>query len=93
MHFLITPLCAYAEINLVKLFDINEGKIVLPYKSLLQGIASFISYSKNAGICIAVSEKILRNSKTEDFDRIIERLNQKSQARAVVLFVDEDNTR
>ncbi|CAH1377671.1 unnamed protein product [Tenebrio molitor] len=57
-----------------------------------RGIASFISYSADAGICIAVTEKILRNSKTEDFDRIIDRLLQKS-ARAVVLFVDEDNTR
>ncbi|XP_019868539.2 metabotropic glutamate receptor 7-like [Aethina tumida] len=57
-----------------------------------RGIASFIAYSLEAGICIAVTEKVLRNSKTEDFDRIIERLVQKS-ARAVVLFVDEDNTR
>ncbi|KAF5294721.1 hypothetical protein FQA39_LY00205 [Lamprigera yunnana] len=58
-----------------------------------KGIASFISYSADAGICIATTEKVLRNSKTEDFDRIIEKLIQKPQARAVVLFVDEDNTR
>lgn len=57
-----------------------------------QGIASFISYSADAGICIAVTEKIQRNSQTVDFDRIIDRLLQKT-ARAVVLFVDEDNTR
>lgn len=42
---------------------------------------------------MAVSEKILRNSKEEDFDRIIERLYSKKQARAVVMFVDEDNVR
>lgn len=60
---------------------------------LFQGIASFISYAADAGICIAITEKILRNSHTEDFDRIIEKLLQKAQARAVVLFVDEDNTR
>ncbi|KAK5639566.1 hypothetical protein RI129_012058 [Pyrocoelia pectoralis] len=58
-----------------------------------KGIASFISYSVDAGICIATSEKVLRNSRMEDFDRIIEKLIQKLQARAVVLFVDEDNTR
>ncbi|KAL3289431.1 hypothetical protein HHI36_022856 [Cryptolaemus montrouzieri] len=57
-----------------------------------RGIASFISHSSEANICIAVTEKIQRNSKIEDFDRIIERLLQKP-ARAVVLFVDEDNTR
>lgn len=57
-----------------------------------RGIASFISHSTEANICIAVTEKIQRNSKQEDFDRIIDRLLQKS-ARAVVLFVDEDNTR
>lgn len=60
---------------------------------LFQGIASFISYAADAGICIAITEKILRNSKIEDFDRIIEKLLQKVQARTVVLFVDEDNTR
>ncbi|XP_065165928.1 metabotropic glutamate receptor 7 isoform X2 [Atheta coriaria] len=58
-----------------------------------KGIASFISYSAAADICIAATEKILRNSRTDDFDRIIERLTLKPQARAVVLFVDEDNTR
>ncbi|XP_017772969.1 PREDICTED: metabotropic glutamate receptor 7 isoform X2 [Nicrophorus vespilloides] len=58
-----------------------------------KGIASFISYSTAAGICIATTEKIQRNSRLDDFDRIIEKLIQKPQARAVILFVDEDNTR
>lgn len=60
---------------------------------LLQGIASFIRFAGDSGICIAVSEKILRNSKTEDFDHIVDKLLAKSSARAVILFVDEDNTR
>ncbi|KAJ3622800.1 hypothetical protein MTP99_019078 [Tenebrio molitor] len=79
------------RINLNSYTKLNR---VIAENSVLskQGIASFISYSADAGICIAVTEKILRNSKTEDFDRIIDRLLQKS-ARAVVLFVDEDNTR
>lgn len=60
---------------------------------LFQGIASFISIAASLGICVAVSEKILRNSKPEDFDRIITNLVNKPQARAVIMFVDEDNVR
>ncbi|KZC12066.1 Metabotropic glutamate receptor 8 [Dufourea novaeangliae] len=58
-----------------------------------KGIASFISLSMEYSICVAVSEKILRNAKNEDFDKIIDRLNSKHNARGVVLFVDEDNIR
>ncbi|KAF7989291.1 hypothetical protein HCN44_007965 [Aphidius gifuensis] len=58
-----------------------------------KGIASFIGLAADYNICVAVSEKILRNSRPEDFDRIIERLNSKHNARGVILFVDEDNVR
>ncbi|XP_059488635.1 metabotropic glutamate receptor 8-like isoform X2 [Neocloeon triangulifer] len=58
-----------------------------------KGIASFIELATSSGICIAVSEKILRNAQTEDFDKIVERLVQKANARGVIMFVDEDNTR
>ena len=58
-----------------------------------QGIASFIQIANGLGICVAVSEKVSRHSKPEDFDRIIENLSHKPQARAVVMFVDEDNIR
>ncbi|KAG7210717.1 hypothetical protein KM043_012217 [Ampulex compressa] len=58
-----------------------------------KGIASFISLASEYSICVAVSEKILRNSKSEDFDKIVERLSSKHNARGVVLFVDEDNIR
>ncbi|XP_076625936.1 metabotropic glutamate receptor 8 [Colletes latitarsis] len=58
-----------------------------------KGIASFISLSTEYSICVAVSEKILRNAKSEDFDKIIDRLSSKHNARGVVLFVDEDNVR
>lgn len=44
------------------------------------------------GICIAISEKVSRNSKIDDFDRIIDNLS-KANARAIVMFVDEDNVR
>ncbi|KAK6620066.1 hypothetical protein RUM44_006466 [Polyplax serrata] len=71
----------------------EKGRIGNGGKTSFQGIASFISLATSAGICIAVSEKILRNSKQEDFDRIVERLLTKPNARGVVMFVDEDNTR
>ncbi|XP_032664722.1 metabotropic glutamate receptor 8-like isoform X5 [Odontomachus brunneus] len=58
-----------------------------------KGIASFIALTAEYNICIAVSEKILRNSRIEDFDRIIDRLSSKHNARGVILFVDEDNVR
>lgn len=58
-----------------------------------QGIASFVTLAEAAGICIAVSEKILRRAEDADYDRIIERLSQKSSARGVVMFADEDETR
>ncbi|XP_022243239.1 metabotropic glutamate receptor 8-like isoform X2 [Limulus polyphemus] len=58
-----------------------------------KGIEYFKMLAQKAGICIAVSEKISRNSKSEDFSRIVENLSTKPRARGVVLFVDEDNCR
>ena len=59
----------------------------------LQGIASFVQLAGAAGICIAASEKILRRAADADYDRIVERLAQKSGARGVVMFATEDETR
>lgn len=58
-----------------------------------KGIASFIQAARKRGICIAIEQKILRNAKENDFDKIIESLYSKKQARAVVMFVDEDNVK
>ncbi|XP_069942586.1 metabotropic glutamate receptor 8-like [Cherax quadricarinatus] len=58
-----------------------------------KGIASFTKLAEKSGICIAVSERIQRITKPEDFDLIIERLYTKPQARVIIMFVDEDNTR
>ncbi|KAL7288728.1 hypothetical protein TKK_0017453 [Trichogramma kaykai] len=58
-----------------------------------KGIASFVALSAEYNICVAVSEKIMRNAKPEDFERIVEHLSSKRNARGVVLFVDEDNIR
>ncbi|XP_076343953.1 metabotropic glutamate receptor 3-like [Tachypleus tridentatus] len=56
-----------------------------------KGIEYFKMLARRSGICIAVSEKISRNSKPEEFIRIVENLSTKARARGVVLFVDEDN--
>ncbi|XP_067129617.1 metabotropic glutamate receptor 3-like isoform X2 [Centruroides vittatus] len=58
-----------------------------------KGIEYFKMLAEKSGICIAVSEKITRNTKPEDFDKIIEHLSSKPKARGVVVFVDEDNCR
>ncbi|XP_013775002.1 metabotropic glutamate receptor 7-like [Limulus polyphemus] len=58
-----------------------------------KGIEYFKMLAEKTGLCIAVSEKITRNSRPEDFDYIIKKLVKKSRARGVVLFVDEDNCR
>ncbi|XP_055372800.1 metabotropic glutamate receptor 8 isoform X2 [Condylostylus longicornis] len=58
-----------------------------------KGIASFVQIAATVGICVAVSEKVARNAKSEDFDKIIENLSHNSKARAVIMFVDEDNIR
>lgn len=74
-------------------FSSDRQAIYLRLKLYFQGIASFIALSSEYNICVAVSEKILRNARTEDFDRIIERLSSKHNARGVIIFVDEDNIR
>lgn len=74
-------------------FLVRQTGIYLRLKLYFQGIASFIALSSEYNICVAVSEKIMRNAKSEDFDRIIERLSSKHNARGVVIFVDEDNIR
>lgn len=58
-----------------------------------KGIAKFVELAEKEGICIAVSEKILRKAQDDDYDKIIQKLSQKSNARGVIMFADEDETR
>ena len=48
----------------------------------IQGIASFVPLAEAAGICIVVSEKILRRAEDADYidDRIVERLSFRNTA-------------
>lgn len=45
------------------------------------------------GVCIAQSVKIPREPKPGEFDKIIRRLLETSNARAVIIFANEDDIR
>lgn len=75
------------------LTNLFPHRLTIPIPFSFQGIASFTKLAEAKGLCIAVAERVLRNTKPEDFDLIIERLSTKPQARVVIMFVNEDNTR
>lgn len=58
-----------------------------------QGIASFKQGAEGAGLCIAQEEKIPRRAEDSVYDGIVARLLLKPNARGVVMFADEDETR
>jgi hypothetical protein len=49
--------------------------------------------SPAGGVCIAQSVKIPREPKMGEFDKIIKRLLETSNARAVIIFANEDDIR
>ncbi|XP_006882138.1 PREDICTED: metabotropic glutamate receptor 4 isoform X2 [Elephantulus edwardii] len=58
------------------------------------GVEAFIQKSReDGGICIAQSVKIPREPKPGEFDKIIRRLLETSNARAVIIFANEDDIR
>ncbi|CAG0920660.1 unnamed protein product [Notodromas monacha] len=61
--------------------------------AITSAFACFREQAALAGICVAVAEKITRNAQLHDFDQIVKNLASKPNARAVVMFVDEDNIR
>lgn len=61
-----------------------------------QGSFSFISPLSlflSGGVCIAQSLKILREPKPGEFDKIVLRLLETPNARAVIMFANEDDIR
>lgn len=59
-----------------------------------QMIHSFsVSLSVPGGVCIAQSLKIPREPRLGEFDKIIRRLLETSNARAVIMFANEDDIR
>eukprot|EP00079_Xenopus_tropicalis_P033541 XP_017947312.1 PREDICTED: metabotropic glutamate receptor 4-like [Xenopus tropicalis] len=58
------------------------------------GVEAFIQKSREDGsLCVAQSVKIPRDAKPGDFDKIIRRLLETSNARAVIIFASEDDIR
>ncbi|XP_008838368.1 metabotropic glutamate receptor 4 isoform X6 [Nannospalax galili] len=58
------------------------------------GVEAFIQKSReDGGVCIAQSVKIPREPKTGEFDKIIKRLLETSNARAIIIFANEDDIR
>ncbi|XP_075470149.1 metabotropic glutamate receptor 4 isoform X3 [Ascaphus truei] len=58
------------------------------------GVEAFIQKSREDGsVCVAQSVKIPREPKAGEFDKIIRRLLETSNARAVIIFASEDDIR
>lgn len=62
------------------------------------GISDLVSWAdgqglSTGGVCIAQSVKIPREPKTGEFDKIIKRLLETSNARAIIIFANEDDIR
>uniref|UniRef100_A0A674NZI6 Glutamate receptor, metabotropic 8a n=1 Tax=Takifugu rubripes TaxID=31033 RepID=A0A674NZI6_TAKRU len=58
------------------------------------GVEAFIQISRETGgVCIAQSLKIPREPRSGEFDKIIRRLLETSNARAVIMFANEDDIR
>uniref|UniRef100_A0A3P8VRL2 Glutamate metabotropic receptor 8 n=1 Tax=Cynoglossus semilaevis TaxID=244447 RepID=A0A3P8VRL2_CYNSE len=58
------------------------------------GVEAFIQISRETGgVCIAQSLKIPREPRPGEFDKIIRRLLETSNARAVIMFANEDDIR
>ncbi|XP_068162686.1 glutamate receptor, metabotropic 8a isoform X2 [Antennarius striatus] len=58
------------------------------------GVEAFIQISRDTGgVCIAQSLKIPREPRPGEFDKIIRRLLETSNARAIIMFANEDDIR
>ncbi|XP_053706577.1 glutamate receptor, metabotropic 6a isoform X3 [Synchiropus splendidus] len=57
------------------------------------GVDAFVQVSREAGVCIAQSVKIPREATVEEFDKIVKRLLETSNARGVIMFANEDDIR
>jgi ABC-type branched-subunit amino acid transport system substrate-binding protein len=85
---------AQAIVDIIKLFNWTYVSTIASEGDYGEkGIEHFKILAGREGICIAESAKISRNAKSTDFSRIIDQLSNKPNARVVVMFVDEDNSR
>ncbi|KAL4226636.1 Metabotropic glutamate receptor 8 [Mactra antiquata] len=58
-----------------------------------KGVSAFEEKAKDYGICVAQSLKISRLATDKEFDKIVNDLLSMNKAKAVIMFVNEDNCR
>ena len=85
---------ALAMVDIVKKFNwtyvstvASDGEYGVP------GIEYFQTEAKTRNICLAETLKVSSNPSTEEYDKIIEKLLGKSNARVVILFLREEDAR
>uniref|UniRef100_A0A2I3FUD6 Glutamate metabotropic receptor 4 n=1 Tax=Nomascus leucogenys TaxID=61853 RepID=A0A2I3FUD6_NOMLE len=86
---------AQAMVDIVRALKWNYVSTVASEGSYGEsGVEAFIQKSReDGGVCIAQSVKIPREPKAGEFDKIIRRLLETSNARAVIIFANEDDIR
>ncbi|XP_034270530.1 metabotropic glutamate receptor 4 isoform X3 [Pantherophis guttatus] len=84
---------AQAMVDIVKAFKWNYVSTLASEGSYGEsGVEAFIQKSReNGSVCVAQSVKIPREPKEGEFDKIIRRLLETSNARAVIIFANEDD--
>ncbi|XP_078248842.1 metabotropic glutamate receptor 4 isoform X2 [Pogona vitticeps] len=84
---------AQAMVDIVKAFKWNYVSTLASEGSYGEsGVEAFIQKSReNGSVCVAQSVKIPREPKPGEFDKIIRRLLETSNARAVIIFANEDD--
>ncbi|KAJ1139132.1 hypothetical protein NDU88_005509 [Pleurodeles waltl] len=86
---------AQAMVDIVKALKWNYVSTLASEGSYGEsGVEAFIQKSReDGGVCVAQSVKIPREPKPGEYDKIIERLLETSNARAVIIFANEDDIR
>uniref|UniRef100_A0A3Q3KE85 G-protein coupled receptors family 3 profile domain-containing protein n=1 Tax=Monopterus albus TaxID=43700 RepID=A0A3Q3KE85_MONAL len=86
---------AQAMVDIVKAMHWNYVSTVASEGNYGEsGVDAFIQKSReDGGLCISQSVKIPREPRTGEFDKIIRRLSENPNARAVIIFANEDDIR
>uniref|UniRef100_H3A2R3 Glutamate metabotropic receptor 4 n=1 Tax=Latimeria chalumnae TaxID=7897 RepID=H3A2R3_LATCH len=86
---------AQAMVDIVKALKWNYVSTLASEGSYGEsGIEAFLQKSReDGGVCVAQSVKIPREPKAEEFNKIIKRLTDTPNARAVIIFANEDDIR